>query len=137
MILIFKYLKYLRLAVVLLIIQWSFKHFHFWYRHLKVLTEVAFLTCRGREFQMVYITIRTKSSYTSVFKRLYNIKHFPWCCWNTRLDAAEIPDLMLLRYPTCLFVSIHFFCALRKILNKCPFCTLYKILNDMSFLYIT
>jgi len=42
----------LRLAVVLLIIQWSFKRFHFRYRHLKVLTEVAILTCRGREFQM-------------------------------------------------------------------------------------
>ena len=41
------------MAVVLLIIQWSFKRFHFRYRHLKVLTEVAFLTCRGREFQMV------------------------------------------------------------------------------------
>jgi len=40
------------LAVVLLIIQWSFKRFHFRYRHLKVLTEVAFLTCREREFQM-------------------------------------------------------------------------------------
>jgi len=35
------------LAVVLLIIQWSFKRFHFRYRYLKVLTEVAFLTCRG------------------------------------------------------------------------------------------
>ena len=32
------------------IFQWSFKRFHFRYRHLKVLTEVAFLTCRGREF---------------------------------------------------------------------------------------
>jgi len=41
----------IRLAVVLLIIQWSFKRFHFRYRHLKVLTDVAFLTCRGREFQ--------------------------------------------------------------------------------------
>jgi len=30
------------LAVVLLIIQWSFNRFHFRYRHLKVLTEVAF-----------------------------------------------------------------------------------------------
>jgi len=40
------------LAVVLLIIQWSFKRFHFIYRDLKVLTEVAFLTCRGRDFQM-------------------------------------------------------------------------------------
>ena len=40
------------MAVVILIIQWSFKRFHFRYRHLKVLTEVAFLTCRGREFQM-------------------------------------------------------------------------------------
>ena len=30
----------------------SFKRFHFRYRHLKVLTEVAFLTCRGKEFQM-------------------------------------------------------------------------------------
>ena len=42
----------IRLAVVILIIQWLFKRFHFRYRHLKVLTEVAFLTCRGREFQM-------------------------------------------------------------------------------------
>jgi len=32
--------------------QWSFKRFHFRYRDSKVLTEVAFLTCRGREFQM-------------------------------------------------------------------------------------
>ena len=40
------------MAVVILIIQWSFNRFHFRYRHLKVLTEVAFLTCRGREFQM-------------------------------------------------------------------------------------
>ena len=32
--------------------QWSFKRFHFRYRQLKVLTEVAFLTCREREFQM-------------------------------------------------------------------------------------
>ena len=40
------------MAVVLLIIQWSFKPFHFRYRHLKVLTEVAFLTCRERELQM-------------------------------------------------------------------------------------
>ena len=37
----------IRLAVVLLIIQWSFKRFHFIYRHLKVLAEVAFLKCRG------------------------------------------------------------------------------------------
>jgi len=28
------------------------KRFHFRYRDLKVLTEVAFLTCRGREFLM-------------------------------------------------------------------------------------
>jgi len=34
------------LAVVLLIIQWSFKRFHFRYRHLKVFTEVAFLICK-------------------------------------------------------------------------------------------
>ena len=40
------------MAVVLLIIQWLFERFHFRYRDLKVLTEVAFLTCRGREFQM-------------------------------------------------------------------------------------
>jgi len=40
------------LAVVILIIQWPFKRFHFRYRYLKVLTEVAFLTSRGREFQM-------------------------------------------------------------------------------------
>ena len=40
------------MAVVLLIIQWSFNRFDFRYRHLKVLTKVAFLTCRGREFQM-------------------------------------------------------------------------------------
>ena len=40
------------MAVVILMIQWSFKYFHFRYRDLKVLTEVAFLTCRGREFQM-------------------------------------------------------------------------------------
>jgi len=32
----------IRLAVVLLIIQWSFKRFHFRYRHLKVLTKVSF-----------------------------------------------------------------------------------------------
>jgi len=40
------------LAVVILKIQWPFKHFHFRYRDLKVLTEVAVSTCRGREFQM-------------------------------------------------------------------------------------
>jgi len=28
------------------------KRFHFRYRDLKVLTKVAFLTCRGREFLM-------------------------------------------------------------------------------------
>ena len=42
----------IRLAVVIITIQWPFKYFHFRYRHLKVLTEGAFLTCRGREFQM-------------------------------------------------------------------------------------
>jgi len=42
----------IRLTVVILIIQWPFKRFHFRYRDLKVLTEVAFLPCRGREFQM-------------------------------------------------------------------------------------
>ena len=55
----------IRLTVVLLIIQWSFKRFHFRYKHLKVLTEVAFLTCRGREFQMAapeYMTCRTVRS---------------------------------------------------------------------------
>ena len=53
------------MAVVLLIIQWSFNGFHFRYRHLKVLTEVAFLTCRGREFQMTapeYMNDLRKSS---------------------------------------------------------------------------
>ena len=53
------------MAVVLLIIQWSFKRFHFRYRHLKVLTEIAFLTCRGREFQMTapeYMNDLRKSS---------------------------------------------------------------------------
>ena len=40
------------MAAVILILQCSFKRFHFRYRYLKVLTEVAFLTCRGREFQM-------------------------------------------------------------------------------------
>ena len=40
------------MAVVLLIIQWSFKRLYFGYRDLKVLTEVAYLTCRGREFNM-------------------------------------------------------------------------------------
>ena len=55
----------IRLTVVILIIQWLFKRFHFRYRHLKVLTEVAFLTCRGREFQMAapeYMTDLRKSS---------------------------------------------------------------------------
>ena len=44
------------MAVVLLIIQWSFKRFHFRYRHLKVLTE---------EFQMAapeYMNDLRKSS---------------------------------------------------------------------------
>ena len=53
------------MAVVLLIIQWSVKRFHYRYRHLKVLTEVAFLTCRGREFQMAapeYMNDLRKSS---------------------------------------------------------------------------
>jgi len=56
------------LAVVLLIIQWSFKRFHFRYRHIKVLTEVAFLTCRGREFQIAtpeYMNDLRKSSQLS------------------------------------------------------------------------
>ena len=53
------------MAVVLLIIKWSFKRFHFRYRHLKVLTEVAFLTCRGSELQMAapaYMNDLRKSS---------------------------------------------------------------------------
>ena len=53
------------MAVVLLIIQWSFNRFHFRYRHLKDLTEVAFLTCRGREVQMAapeYMNDLRKSS---------------------------------------------------------------------------
>ena len=53
------------MAVVLLLIQWSFKRFHFRYRHLKVLTEVAFLTCKGRELQMAapeYMNDLRKSS---------------------------------------------------------------------------
>mgnify|MGYP007133533137 CR=1 FL=1 len=40
------------MAVVILIIQWPFKRFHFRSRDLKVLTEVAVLTCLGREFQL-------------------------------------------------------------------------------------
>ena len=53
------------MTIVLLIVQWSFKRFHFRYRHLKVLTEVAFLTCREREFQMAapeYMNDLRKSS---------------------------------------------------------------------------
>ena len=53
------------MTVVILVIQWPFKRFHFRYRHLKVLTEVAFLTCRGREFQMAapeYMNDLRKSS---------------------------------------------------------------------------
>ena len=53
------------MAVILLIIQWSFNRFHFRYRHLKVLTEVAFLTYRRREFQMAapeYMNDLRKSS---------------------------------------------------------------------------
>jgi len=49
------------LAVVILIIQWSFKRFHVRYRDLKV----AFLTCRGRELQMAapeYMNDLRKSS---------------------------------------------------------------------------
>ena len=55
----------MRLAVVILIIQRPFKRFHFRYRDLKVLTEVAFLTCRGRKFQMAapeYMNDLRKSS---------------------------------------------------------------------------
>jgi len=40
----------IRLAVVILILQWPFMPFHFRYRDLKVLT--AFLACMGREFQI-------------------------------------------------------------------------------------
>ena len=40
------------MAVIILIIQWPFKRFHFRYRDLKVLTEVACLACRGRELQI-------------------------------------------------------------------------------------
>ena len=53
------------MAVVILIIQWSFNRFPFRYRYLKVLTEIAFLTCRGREFQMAgpeYMNDLRKSS---------------------------------------------------------------------------
>jgi len=53
------------LAVVILIIQWSCKRFHFGYRDLKVLTEVAFLTSRGRKFQLAapeYMNDLRKSS---------------------------------------------------------------------------
>ena len=53
------------MAVVILIIQWSFNRFDFRYIHLKVLTEVAFLTCSGREFQMAapeYMNDLRKSS---------------------------------------------------------------------------
>ena len=52
------------MAVVLLILQWSYKRFHFRYRDLKVLNEVPFLTCRGREFQMTteYMNDLRKSS---------------------------------------------------------------------------
>ena len=50
------------MAVVILIIQWPVKRFHFRYRDL---TEVACLTCRGREFQMAareYMNDLRKSS---------------------------------------------------------------------------
>ena len=53
------------MAVVILIIQWSFKRFHLRYRYLKVLTEIAFLTCSRREFQMAapeYMNDLRKSS---------------------------------------------------------------------------
>ena len=53
------------MAVVILIMEWPFKRFHFRHRDLKVLTEVAFLTCKGREFQMAdpeYIKDLRKSS---------------------------------------------------------------------------
>ena len=53
------------MAVVILTVQWPFRRFHFRYRDLKVLTEVAFLTCRGREFQMAapeYMKVLRKSS---------------------------------------------------------------------------
>ena len=49
------------MAIVILIIQWSFKRVHFRYRHLKV----AFLTCMWREFQMAapeYMNDLRKSS---------------------------------------------------------------------------
>ena len=42
----------IRLAELMLIIQWPCKRFQFRYRDVNVLTGVAFLTCRGREFQM-------------------------------------------------------------------------------------
>ena len=61
----------IRLAVVILIVQWSFNRFHFRYRHLKVLTEFAFLTCRGREFQMAapeYMNDLRKSSQLDHFE---------------------------------------------------------------------
>jgi len=53
------------MPVVILIIQWPFKRLHFRYRDLKVLTEVAFLTCMGREFQIAaleYMNDLRKSS---------------------------------------------------------------------------
>ena len=42
----------IRLAVLMLIIHWPCQRFQFRYRDVNVLTGVAFLTCRGREFQM-------------------------------------------------------------------------------------
>ena len=71
----------IRLAVVILIIQWPFKRFHFRYRDLKVLNEVAFLTCNGREFQMAapeYMNDLRKSSqlYFGVYSWLQLVIYY-------------------------------------------------------------
>ena len=78
---------------VLLIIQWSFKRFHFRYRHLKVLTEGAFLTCRGREFQMAapeYMNDLWKSSQLG----------FGVYSWLQLVDLVQTPDIQ----NTCEFI---------------------------------
>ena len=69
--------------------EWPFKRFHFRHRDLKVLTEVAFLTCKGREFQMAdpeYMNDLRKSSQLSfgVYSWLQLVDLV------SRLDSSEV-----------------------------------------------
>ena len=81
------------MAVVILIIQWPFKRFHFRYRDLKVLTEVAFFACRGREFQMA------APEYTNDLRKTSQLG-FGVYSWLELVDLVQKPDIQ----NTCEFI---------------------------------